>query len=158
MAEDQNPLKVEKLPVEVTFIMLGGEELTGTIFLDLHSRHHGGPERMEDIVNSGARFIPILLADKTVVLLNRQRIITAHCRKREADEYETMALGLLTDIKATIRLSDGRTITGALRTDMPKEHTRLSDVLNQPADFVRVIDSGIEYFVNRAYASWFREG
>lgn len=158
MAQDGNPLKVEKLPVEVTFIMLGGEELTGTIFLDLHSRHHAGPERMEDIVDSGARFIPILLADKKVVLLNRQRIITAHCRQRETDEYEEMTRGLLTDIKATIRLSDGRTITGALRTDMPREHARLSDLLNQPSDFVRVVDGEIEYFVNRAYATWFNEG
>jgi len=158
MAQDGNPLKVEKLPVEVTFIMLGGEELTGTIFLDLHSRHHAGPERMEDIVNSGARFIPILLADKSVVLLNRQRIITAHCRQREADEYEEMTRGLLTDIKATIRLSDGRTIAGVLRTDMHREHTRLSDLLNQQEDFVRVVDGEIEYFVNRAYATWFNEG
>ena len=158
MSQDGNPLKVEKLPVEVTFVMLGSEELTGTIFLDLHSRHHAGPERMEDIVNSGARFIPILLADKSVVLLNRQRIITAHCRQREADEYEEMTRGLLTDIKATIRLSDGRTIAGVLRTDMPREHTRLSDLLNQQEDFVRVVDHEIEYFVNRAYATWFNEG
>ena len=158
MATEQNPLKVEKLPVEVTFIMLGGEELTGTIYLDLHSRHHGGPERMEDIVNSGARFIPILLPDGKVVLLNRQRIITAHCRQHEADEYELLTQGLLTDIKATIRLSDGRTIAGALRTDMPREHTRLSDLLNQPEDFTRLVDGELEYFVNRAYATWFLEG
>jgi hypothetical protein len=155
---DVNPLKVEKLPVEVTMIMLGGEELTGTIYLDMHSRHHAGPERMEDVLNSQTRFIPLMLPDGRMVLLNRLRIITGHCRQRVADEYEEMTRELLTDHAVTIRLSDGRTINGAIRTDLPKEHARLSDLLNHPEDFVRVIDGEIEYFVNRAYATWFLEG
>ena len=158
MAQDGNPLKVSKLPVEVTMIMLGGEELNGTIYLDMHSRHHAGTERMEDVVNSQTRFIPLILNDGRTVLLNRLRIITGHCRQHEADEYEEMTQALLTDFKVTIRLSDGRTISGAIRTDLPKEHARLSDLLNRPEDFVRVIDRDIEYYVNRAYATWFLEG
>lgn len=158
MTQEQNPLKVEKLPVEVTLIMLGGEELTGTIFLDMHSRHHGGPERMDDVLNSQTRFVPLVLKDGRTVLLNRQRIITAHCGTRECSDYELYAQELLTDIKVTIRLSDGRTIAGAVRIELPREHARLSDLLNRPEDFVRVLDCTTDYFVNRAYATWFLEG
>lgn len=156
--DNGNPLKVEKLSVEVTMIMSGGDELTGTIFLDLHSRHHAGPERMDDVLNSAQRFIPLQLQDGRMVLLNRERIVTGICRAQGRDDYEELTKELLSDFKVTIRLSDGRTINGAIRTDLPKEHARLSDLLNLHADFVRVVDGEIENYVNRTFANWFLEG
>jgi hypothetical protein len=156
MEDNGNSLKVEKIPVDVTMIMRGGEELTGTIFLDMHSRTHAGPERISDVLNAGAEFIPLVLKDGRTVLLNRRRIVTGCCRA-EDDESDALALGIVSDISAGIRLEDGRTLNGMVRMEMHRENTRLSDILNGNEDFIRVRDAGTDNFVNRAYVNWFME-
>jgi len=132
----------------VTVAIAGLDPEEHYLYLAPYSERRDGPESLTEYVNGERRFFPMMSAG-ALKMINRDQIVWVRYEK----------LPTVVDLEMTIierltilELSDGSRIEGVVPVDRPREHSRLSDVLNDTAEkFLRIDDGEDTYFVNKRF-------
>ena len=146
MADD---LKVPKERVPVEVLLPGGAVRQVVVFLSEFASTHSGRERLSDLLNGHADFLPALdVATDNITFLGRQSIAAA----RVAAEWEPGEDPSVTEEhEVEITLADGTELHGLVGFVQPPERSRLLDHLNDRQPFVRLVERDKVSLVNKRH-------
>ncbi len=132
--------RIPKRRVHARFTLTGGASREVVLFLAQSSPEHGGIERLTDLLNGGAAFIPALdLVSDRMLFVNRQGLAVA--RVAADDEADTVdQLTIPTEHEVEVHLTDGQVIRGLVTYVLPESHSRLTDFLNEAPPFFRLLE------------------
>ena len=134
------------LPQPVTLLLASGDEEEVTVYLADSSAKHGGPESLEEFLNSERRFFPIKRKSGHSALIRRRAVVhvrvAADTFVQSRRESATMpAIDLV-----RVRMDNGSELDGVLLHVDRVGHERLSDTFNEPADFFAIeVANGVVY-------------
>lgn len=137
-----------RLPVVVR--LASGDEVTGEAYLQPRVPHHSGPETPLDLLERGERFLPLSLADGSVVFLNRAHVAVLKCDPAPP-ESELDWLGVDRFAELDLELSDGLAVRGQAGVTLPPTRLRALDCLNAGGAFLPLRVRDAIYYVNRAH-------
>src|SRR4051794_15590579 len=130
-------LRVPKRRTAVEVLLPGGAVRHVAVFLAEFAPGHQGTERLSDLLNGSADFVPALDVDSdAMTFLNRHAVSVA----RVAREVETEAgddVTIPTEQEVEITLMDGASLTGLIAYVLPPDRSRLVDYLNDASPFFR---------------------
>lgn len=141
-------LKVPKLKQKVTLWVHPEGQVVGSLFVREQSPDHAGAEEPIEVLNSEAPFIVLQKdAPEDLRFYNRNSIIRV--------EYTTdsQIIDGVTTLSCTLNMMDGSVMEGTIREELPPEHSRLFDYINQEkARFIRLYINDSEIFlINKSY-------
>jgi hypothetical protein len=141
--------QVPMIEVAVTVAVTGLDAEEYFLYLAPYSDRREGPETVADYVNGRRRFFP-MMASGAAKMLNRDQILWMRYEKLPdvIDGDNTIVE------KATIvELVDGTRLEGVIPIgDRPREHSRVSDVLNDTREvFFRLDAENDTYYVNKSF-------
>src|SRR3954468_14425956 len=118
-------LRVPKHKVAVEVLLPGGAARQVMFFLAEFAGSHAGHERLSDLLNGAAEFVPALdLATDNMSFLGRRSIAVA----RVGAEWEPPEdPALATEHPVEVALVDGSVLRGRVAFVMPPERSRLLD-------------------------------
>lgn len=137
------------IEVAVTVAVAGLEPAEHFLYLAPYSDRREGPETVADYLNGRRRFFP-MVASGSARMLNRDQILWMRYEKLpDVVDVEDTIVEKLT----IIELVDGTRIEGVIPIgDRPREHARVSDVLNDAREvFFRIDDENETYYVNKSF-------
>ena len=136
------------IEVAVMLAVAGMEPEEHFLYLAPYSERRDGAETVADYLNGKRRFFPMVAAG-VPKMINRDQILWVRYEKLpDVVELEMTIIEKLT----IVELSDGSRIEGVIPIDRPREQSRISDVLNDPAElFVRIDADEDTYYVNKAF-------
>jgi hypothetical protein len=141
--------QVPMIEVAVTVAMAGLDPEEHFLYLAPFSDRREGPESVADYLNGRRRFFP-MVAGGVAKMVNRDQVLWVRYEKLPSVvDPDTTLVERLT----ILELVDGARIEGVVPNyDRPREHSRLSDVLNDAhEEFVRIDDGEDTYYVNKAF-------
>lgn len=134
------------LPQPVTLLLASGDEEEVTVYLADSSPKHGGPESLDEFLNSERRFFPVKRNSGHSALIRRHAVV--HVRvsldspvqsRRESATVPAIDL-------VRVRMDNGSELDGVLLHVDRAGHERLSDTFNEPADFFAIeVANGVVY-------------
>ena len=144
-------LRVPKRRVEVELLLLGSGRQRVAFFLGECSSEHLGGERLSDLLNGSADFLPAIeLGSDLPIFLGRSCIGAALIAGAEEPADDAT---LPTEHEVTIALTDGQELTGALSFVRPPDRSRILDFLNDaPAFFPLVLGERLALVNKRSVA------
>ena len=142
-------LRVEKRRAAAELTLSSGRRVRGSFFLAGSSATHAGPERIADLLNGETGFFPFALeggGQLETALYNRPQVVSV--KLLDSSEEATLDPGydLATERHVAMLLSNGDTITGAVRVYRPAGRDRLSDYA-RPGDAFRYVESADATFI-----------
>lgn len=141
--------EVPMIEVAVVVALDGVEPAEHFLYLAPYAERRDGPESVADYLNGRRRFFPMVVAG-VPKMINRDQILWVRYEKLpDVVELEMTMVERLT----ILELSDGSRIEGMVPIgDRPRESSRISDVLNDPAEsFLRIDAEEETYFVNKTF-------
>jgi hypothetical protein len=160
-------LRVEKRRAGAELTLSTGRKVRGSFFLAGSSATHAGPERIGDLLNGETGFFPFALEESKAgssvargqaetALYNRAQIV---CVKLESTGEATLDPGydLATERRVAMLMSNGETITGAVRVYRPVGRDRLSDYARSNEAFRYVETPQTTFIVNTSHIVELRE-
>lgn len=143
-------LRVPKRRVEVEVALPGGARRRVHLFLAEAAAGHAGPERVEDLLNGRAEFVPAVDEDGGTVFLHRAALAVVRApRAGDADDEEATTLPTEHEVEAW--LQDGSRVRGLVSYVRPPDRGRLVDVLNEPPPFLRLLETDAIALVNKRH-------
>ncbi len=133
--------------VAATLHMAGGGRIDGELFLQLVSPHHGGRQRVGELLNDEETFIPVRAGDK-VVLVNLDQVVSVSVDRSEEDEA---LLTLGEHHRARFVLTDGRALSADVYVNLPESRGRVKDYLNQKKRFLTCLLKERVVYLNPAH-------
>lgn len=137
------------IEVAVSVAVTGLDPEEYFLYLAPYSDRREGPETVADYVNGRRRFFP-MMANGAAKMLNRDQILWMRYEKLPdvVDGDETIV-----DKQTIVELTDGTRIEGVIPIgDRPREHSRVSDVLNDTREvFFRIDTDNETYYVNKSF-------
>jgi len=148
-ATNDSEYRVEKQQVRATVLLTGGETFDGHFFTASGTAHHGGPERVADLLNAQTFFPFEVYASSRTHLFNRAHVVTVAL----ADNEEQLDPGyeVATPCDVTLRLVTGARLEGTVRIHGPRGRARLSDWTRQPDTFQHIEIGGLTTIVNTSH-------
>lgn len=152
-------LRVEKRRAAAELTLSTGGKVRGSFFLAGSSATHAGPERIGDLLNGESGFFPFALDGRSpgeTALYNRSQIV---CVKLESTGEAALDPGydLATERRVAMLMSNGETITGAVRVYRPVGRDRLSDYARSSETFRYVEAPQTTFIVNTSHIVELRE-
>ena len=123
--------KIDKKKKEVLFTLTDGTEIVGDVYLWLHSTYRTGPQRIDELLNEGALFIPVRTIEG-YVLLNSSNIMLARAEV-EKNIHDPIMIGEKYSVHITTLLH--KNLEADLFISLPEGFRRVKDYLNQPVQF-----------------------
>ncbi len=146
-----NDFTVPKRRVAVRMELWGGLERTVTLFLAETAMHHAGAERLSDLLNGGAEFVPALEAETgTMTFLHSAAVMTA-CAPAEAESTGAEDVTIPVEQEVEVTLADGRVLAGTVGYVLPPGRGRFADHLNDGSPFLRLLTAGTVLLVNKRH-------
>ncbi|MDY7225038.1 hypothetical protein [Hyalangium rubrum] len=146
--------RVPKRPIIVQVILPGGEAREVSVFLSAGVPDYSENERLSDLLNREARFIPAQdVATGMVTFFNSVAIAVART-DLEHELREEDRLTILTEHEVEIRLVDGQRLQGLIIYMQPEGRTRLNDYLNDAPQFIRLIQDKRVALVNKRHVAY----
>jgi hypothetical protein len=139
--------RIDKLRVPVSLIMLGGEELNGTMFVQSVSPNRTGREEIPDVLNGEEAFFPLVQEGGTLLVAKDQVREVVVRGDFSAPFVQTAARR----VPVELTLTDGAIRTGEVYLEMPEQRPRVLDFLNRYAQrFVVLYAAGGVCLINRS--------
>jgi hypothetical protein len=141
--------QVPMMEVAVVVALDGSEPEEHFLYLAPYAERRDGPESVADYLNGRRRFFPMMVAG-VPKMINRDLILWVRYEKLpEVVDLDSTMIEKLT----ILELADGSRIEGMIPIgDRPREYSRISDVLNDPAEsFMRIDAEDDTYFVNKSF-------
>lgn len=146
-----NELRVPKHAAPVEVVLAGGATDRVVIFLADYASTHAGAERLSDLLNGTADFLPAReVATGRMTFLNRQGIALARVDP-ELERGADTDWALPSEHRVAVALSDGTRLTGRVRFVLPPAHSRLVDFLNDAPPFFALFEGEKVAFVNKRF-------
>jgi hypothetical protein len=147
-------LRVPKRRVLAQVVLPGGEEREVAVFLMTAVPEYPEGERLSDLLNSEAKFIPGEdVATGRITFLNSVAIAVARTDV-EHEFREEDRLTILTEHEVEIRLMDGQRLQGLIIYMQPEGRARLNDYLNDAPPFLRLIQGKRVALVNKRHVAY----
>jgi hypothetical protein len=143
------PYQVPMMEVAVVVALDGSDPAEHFLYLAPYAERRDGPESLADYLNGRRRFFPMMAAG-VPKMINRDQIRWVRYEKLpEVVDLDATMIEKLT----ILELADGSRMEGMIPIgDRPREYSRISDVLNDPAElFVRIDAEEDTYFVNKTF-------
>jgi hypothetical protein len=145
---DELRVPKHQAPGEVTFE--GGTVRALSFFLADMALGHTGAERLSDVLNGPAPFIPVRdTQTDRVTLISRSAIVTV--RTGPAEGSETAAWEETFRHEVEVELRGGERIRGAMEYALAAEHSRVLDYLCQPSTFFTVRQGEHLVLINKRF-------
>ncbi|HUK32516.1 MAG TPA: hypothetical protein VLV86_01320 [Vicinamibacterales bacterium] len=144
--------RFEKRRVDATVTLSSGLSARGCFFTAANDTRHDGPERVGDLLNAEAGFVPFELHDGTsacTLLYNRAHVVMVRLHERE--ERHDAGFDLATPRLVSILLTTGQLVVGTVRVYRPLGRDRLSDWTRQPETFRYLETVDMTVLVNAAH-------
>lgn len=119
--------RVEKRREAAEITLSTGTTVAGHFFLSGSSQLHAGPERVGDLLNLEASFLPFQRADGDTALINRAHVIKVVLPQNVIEAQLDDGYDVATRRHISVLLSNGETITGHVAVYRPIGRDRLSD-------------------------------
>jgi hypothetical protein len=146
--------RVPKRPIIAQVLLPGGEGREVSVFLAAGVPDYSENERLSDLLNREAGFIPAQdMATGRVTFLNSVAIVVART-DLEHELREEDRLTILTEHDVEIRLVDGQRLQGLIIYMQPEGRTRLNDYLNDAPQFIRLIQDKRVALVNKRHVAY----
>ncbi len=145
-------LRVPKREVPVEVVLPGGEARRVAVYLAEGAATHPGPERLSDLLNGSAPFIPARESQGgAMTFLNRASIAVARVAADEEPADDSFTIP--TEHEVEITLTDGTRLSGLVAYVAPVARDRLVDFLNRPEPFLRLLEQDGVALVGRAHVA-----
>ena len=144
--------RVEKRRADAVVTLVTGETVTGCFFTSQGSARHEGAERIGDLLNSEAGFVPFELDGGrgiSTVMYNRSHVIAVRVLDDEVRQDPGYSVAARRHV--SLLLSNGERIDGDVRVYRPQGRDRVSDWSRQSDVFRYVEASDATYIVNAAH-------
>ena len=127
-----NDYRIEKDRHPVTLTLVGGERITGAMFVQAHARHRSEPEDPRDILNEPEPFFPLVTESGETLLIPKARVleVSGSMPSCESEVPERCGEG----VSVAITLIGGTVRTGRVFLEMPGPARRPLDFLNHTHD------------------------
>lgn len=155
--QSMSEFRFEKLRVPAELTLLSGPPVAGTFFVAGSASAHDGPERVGDLLNAEPGFFPFQRADGTTALYNRAHVLTVSLGPQAREAETEPGYAVAKKLSVTLRLSNGRTLSGSVPVYRPRGHDRLSDYAQAGSPFRYLLTDGAELLVNAAHIVELRE-
>ena len=139
--------RIEKRHAKAALTLSNGRSVRGRFFLSASAANHAGPERIDDVLNTTARFFPFELegvseASPRVVLYSPAHIVFVQVQDPEFDLRADPSYEVAPRESALFLLSHGEHVSGSMHILSPKPAARLSDFtkLTEPFHYVETND------------------
>ncbi len=142
---------IEKHQAPVRVVQCGREPLRGFLVLAARAREHDGPESVLDLLNAGARFVPLVQEPGDHVLLLTRLGIDWVAPDPLVHVNLVWPAGFTVARQERVRLRfDGaHGLEGAVQMGRGEDVNRVSDFLNLPADFFPFVTPEGRVLVNK---------
>ncbi len=142
---------IEKHQAPVRIVQCGHEPMQGFLVLSARARDHEGPESVLDLLNAPTRVVPLVREPGDhVVLLNRSSIEwVAPDPLVHASLVWPASFTVSRQERVKLYFEGGRSMEGAVQVPAEDEAYRVSDFLNQPADFFPFVTAEGRVLVNK---------
>jgi hypothetical protein len=140
----------------VEVVMAVGPSVSGEMFLRPGGVH--SPESVAQRLNDGTPFFPLRGTDGQVVLLGKAQVRYVVAPPLDEDDDMADERSTAPQLLVTAELDSGETITGVCFVDLPPEHVRSLDYVNDAKrDFVALVHLDREYLINRTFIKQLRD-
>jgi len=124
--------RIEKDRIAVVVTTMGGDRLSGDIFVQPYTRHRMGREEAPDVLNGEEPFFPLVTEGHETFLIAKDNVREVEI-PGPVDEELQIAVGAQA-IEIELWLTGGAIETGAVFLEVPMDHPRLLDFLNRLRD------------------------
>lgn len=122
-----NDYRIEKERLAAVLVTVGGETITGELFVQASPRNRYGREEAADILNSAEPFFPISTTDGDMLLIAKDRVREMETSDpTSADEWRIGAPATV-----EVHLTGGAVHTGNVYLESLSGRTRVLDYLNR---------------------------
>jgi hypothetical protein len=143
-------LRIPKHEVEAELTLENGEIRRGVLFLANAAADHTGAERVLDLLNGPADFIPLKTLDRPgVLLMSRAAILLVRTAPESSPDEELPEPAFHHGVEVTLR--SGNTVKGALEYSQAPEHARILDYLSRAAQFFSIHQKEHVLHVNKQH-------
>ncbi len=146
--------RIPKRRVPVQLVLPGGETREVHVFLSegVPDSPHG--ERLSDLLNGQAKFVPVSDATReTVTFVNSASIAVAWVEAAH-ELREEERLTILTEHEVEVRLVGGQRLQGLVTYLQPDDRSRLTDYLNGTPSFLRLIQGERMALINKHHVAY----
>ena len=145
---DNNDYRIQKERLAAIVVTLGGERMTGELFVQASPRNRYGREEAADILNSAEPFFPMLTTNGELFLVAKDRVREVESRDPSpADEWQ---IGAPASIE--VLLTGGGIHTGNVYLESLSGRTRVLDYLNRVGErFLLLYTSHGTVLLNRSF-------
>jgi hypothetical protein len=144
-----DPLRVPKRRAEIDVTFADGSARRVAVFLSEQASRHGGEERVRDLLESEAEFLPCINAeDDNVAFLAKCSIAVV---RTDEPPWERDEVNLPLEHEVEVSLRGGTVLRGLLSYVLPPDHSRPIDYLNEPSRFFTLIEEGRVALVHKTH-------
>jgi hypothetical protein len=141
-------LAVDKRKKKVAVSLADETQLTGHIFLSPYSETGREGQTILEALTGADLFLPFETTEGEFSFINRRRIVWLAGLIEPTGNHDQIPLETRS---VTVFLKDGKRLRGNIVKAMPESKDRLSDWLNDLADFMVVRDQKREILINLDY-------
>lgn len=146
-------LRVPKRRVPIEIGLAGDQRRNLVVFVAEFASHHTGVERVSDLLNGKAEFIPALDPDRNVMsFLNRAGILCVRLDPAE-EPASAEAHTIPTEHEVELTLSDRTSLRGFVSYVLPPDRARVIDFLNEAPQFFRLLEPQRVALVNKRHVA-----
>jgi hypothetical protein len=140
--------RIEKARRRVEVTLANGRRLEGDVFIQPFARFRTGPEEPLDLLNGDEPFLPLVLTNEDVLLVQKSHIaVVATEVPSDDDSVERGVVGM----RVELEMSDGTTLNGSIFPEVRMGRPRLVDILNDTKQpFIALFATDRLQIVNRA--------
>ena len=153
-------LRVEKRRAAAELTLSTGQRVRGSFFLAGSSATHFGPERIADLLNGETGFFPFAVegqAQAETALYNRTQLVCVKLLESTGEATLDPGYDLATERHVAMLLTNGDSISGAVRVYRPAGRDRLSDYARTGEVFRYVETPNATFIVNTTHIVELRE-
>lgn len=134
--------RIPKVPVSITLVVDGGEQIAGEVYLLPEAGRHDGRERVIDLLLAPEPFFPLTTVEGTL-LLAKSGIVLVRTGEIHDAGWSQEDLEGVPEVDAELTLSGqppGRDrLVGTLRLAMPPGQRRMLDFVNATPPFLPLL-------------------
>jgi hypothetical protein len=146
-------LRVPKRRVAIEIAIAHDPRRSVVVFLSEFASHHAGAERVSDLLNGSAEFLPALDPDgKRMTFYNRAGILFVRVDPAE-EPVLADAHTIPTEHEVELTLSEGSVLRGLVSYVLPPDRARVIDFLNEAPQFFRVLEPDRATLVNKRHVA-----
>ena len=145
---ENNDYRIPKDRLAAVVVTVGGERMTGELFVQASPRNRYGREEAADVLNSAEPFFPMLTNDGELFLIAKDRVREVESREPlPADQWQIGAPATI-----NVWLTGGAMHTGNVYLESLSGRTRVLDYLNRVGErFLLLYTSNGTVLLNRSF-------